>query len=297
MSWLLFAFLNPALHGLANILDNYISDKLFKQLRTLIFYSAVFDLIFLPILFLIDLPAWPTWQMIPFFILVGLTNIAYLFPYYKSLRLDDTSTVSSLFSLGKIFVPILAFLIVGEVVSPAQYLGFFIIVVASALLTVKNLRTLRFSKSFLYMLIASFLIALEIVIYKHILTNVSWITGLTWSSAVSFILVMLITISGKARADIRLQFPRFKQVSLLFGAEELLTFGGMATITYALTMAPVTLVEAIGSFQPFFVLLYAALFSKAFPSVFKEKLDRGNLARKSILFIIMILGTVLITKS
>lgn len=295
MNWLFIAFLNPLLHGAANILDNYVSNRLFKNLTVLIFYSALFDLVFLPLIFFIGLPKWIEPALIPLFAIVGLTNILYLYPYYRALQSDDTSTVSSLFSLGKIFVPLLAFLIVGEVISPLQYLGFFIIIFTSALLTLNNARAIKFNPSFFYMLLCSFILSFEIVIYKYIFTKVDWITGLTYSSIASFLIIMTMGTWKKNRVHIVKEFSTFKNVAVLFGAEELLTFGGLAAITNAVSRAPVTVVEAIGSSQPFFVLLYALILGRFFPRAFRERPDKKSIIKKFFLFTIMILGIILIT--
>ena len=125
MYWLLFALLEPILHGLANVIDNHFTNNLFKRTTTLVFFASFTNLLFLPIILILDFPTLITISQIPFFIILGLTGIGYLYPYYKALQNDDTSVVVSLFSLGKVFVPLLAFLLVGEILNTTQYLGFF----------------------------------------------------------------------------------------------------------------------------------------------------------------------------
>ena len=293
MLWIFLAFLAPVLFGLANILDNYFVNRLFKNVTSLVFYATLLNLLFLPFLFFIQTPHLPAWNLIPAFIAVALVDILYLFPYYKALQHDDTSTVSSLFSLGKVFVPLLAFLFVGEVLHPTQYLGFFILILSSALITMEPGK-LKFNRSFMYMALSSLLIALETVIYKYIFTNVNWITGFTWALLFSFFLLLPLLMLKKTRASIRAQAHVFRKTFHLFALEELLTFGGFAAITYAISVASVTIVNAIGSFQPFFVLLYALIFSRLFPTVFKEKIDRISLLKKMVFFALMISGVILI---
>ncbi len=76
--------------------------------------------------------------------------------------------------------------------------------------------------------------------------------------------------------------------------EEGFTFAGSAAMTYAISLTAVSLVGAIGAFQPLFVLLYAVLLGKYFPQAFKEDLDGKNIIKKVWLFLLMVVGVVLV---
>ncbi|MBI2102812.1 EamA family transporter [Candidatus Woesearchaeota archaeon] len=293
MFWIFIVLFGSSLFALSNIFDTYFTNRLFKDTPTLIFYSSVFNLIFVPLIFFFQTPSLPTWSELPFFLLLGLTDIGYRYPYYKALQNDDTSIVVSLFSLGKIFVPLLAFLIVDERLQLTQYFGFLIIVLCSALLTWNGGKTLRFNRSFLYMSLASLILSLEVVIFKYIFASASWSTGLTWSLVFSFLFSLPLLSSSRLRRNIIDQVHRFKTNSHFFFLEELATFGGFALYTYVLTFIPVTLMEGVASFQPFFVLLYALLFTTLFPHAFKEKITARDIIKKGLLFIVMVLGVFL----
>ncbi|HAU65776.1 TPA: hypothetical protein DCW61_00330 [Candidatus Uhrbacteria bacterium] len=295
MSWLIIAFISPICHGFANVLDNHLSNNLFKNTWTLMFYSVCFSSFFLPLLFLIQVPQLPPLSSLPFVFLIAFIEVFYLYPYYKALQSDDTSVVSSLFSLGKIFVPLFAFLFIGEILKPTQYLGFFIIILGSATLTLNNRGTLHLNKSFFYMLICSILLAVEAVTYKHLFeNNVSWSTGFFWPTLFSTIIVLPFLLVPKLRREIGSQCKEIKRVIPFFAFEELLTFVGSATSVYALSMVPVTLVESIGEFQPLFVLFYAIVLHKIYPNLFRERIDRQSIIKKILLFGIMVIGILLV---
>jgi len=297
MRWLIVAFISPILHGFANIEDNYLSNKLFKSVWTLTFYSVLFGALFLPLVFIFSIPALPPLHLLPYFIIIAAIEVLYLFPYYKSLQADDTSIVTSLFSLGRIFVPILAFIFVGEVLRVSQYVGFTVIVVGSAALTLDHPRgTLRFNKAFLYMLVCSTLLAIEAVIYKYLFETVSWSTGFVWTTLISFLFALCFLLIPKLRRDIVRQAGNFGRHIKVFAFEELLTFGGSAAAVYAISLVPVTLVEAVEAFQPLFVLFYAVLFERYAPRIFHEHIDRKSVMKKSLLFIIMVLGIYLVAR-
>ena len=138
MLWLLFALIPAVGDGLGNIIDGHLSNKKFHNPWILLFYSGIMELLFLPFLLLYRLPVIFSFKIMLFFPIIAFLDFLTLIFYYKALREDDTSIVASLFSLGKIFVPILAFFVVGERLSPLQYLAFFIIIFASTLLTATN---------------------------------------------------------------------------------------------------------------------------------------------------------------
>lgn len=296
MSWILIALITPVLHGLANILDNYLANRLFKNGWTLTFYSSFLNLVFVPLVFLFQVPSLPPTNLLPFFLLIALIEVFYLFPYYKALQNEDTSIITALFSLGRIFIPALAFLMVGEVLQPIQYIGFLIIVLASAALTFNSKTKLRFNSSLIYMIVCSVLLALEAVIYKYLFENVSWSTGFVWPVAFSFVIALFFLLIPALRKDILQNRTTFKKNLPVFALGEILTFAGSGAALLAISLVPVTLAKSIGSFQAFFVLFYAVLFHRLFPNVFRESVDRRSILKKSIFFIIMIVGVILVIR-
>jgi len=294
MLWILVAFINPVLHGFANVLDNYLTNKLFKSVWTLAFYSTCFNVLFLPLVLLIEIPGLPPTSLLPFFFLIAIIEVLYLFPYYKAMQVDDTSVVSSLFSLGRIFVPIFAFLFVGEVLQFTQYLGSLVIVLGGAALTLNNHGTLRLNKSFFYMFVCSALLAIEAVVYKYLFESVSWSTGFVWTTLFSAAIIIGFLLVPKIRRDVKEQTGNLKRNAPVFAFEELLTFGGSAASTYAISLVPVTLAKSIGAFQPFFVLVYALVLGRFFPQMFHENIDRRSLVKKFLLFAIMVIGIILV---
>ncbi|HBP00502.1 MAG: Conserved hypothetical membrane protein, DUF6 family [Candidatus Uhrbacteria bacterium GW2011_GWF2_41_16] len=296
MYWILVALLSPILHGGANVLDNHFSNHIFKQVWSLIFYSSLCNTLFLPLVLLIDIPKFPPPVLLPFFFLIGFIEILYCYPYYKALQNDDTSVVSALFALGKIFVPIFAFFFIGETLGIIQYIGFGIIVLASVALTLNHHERFRFNRSFIYMLICSILLALEGVLYKYLFNQVDWSTGFVWPIIFSFLFALCLWFFPFFRKDMRNQFTRFRHSFHLFFFEEFLTFSGSAASTYAIALVPLTMQKSIDPIQPFFVLFYAMLLKKHFPNFFKEKTDHQSVFKKMILFGIMILGIILVVR-
>jgi drug/metabolite transporter (DMT)-like permease len=297
MTWLLIAIFEPIFHGLANVLDNHLTNNLFKRVSTLMFFADLTNVLFIPIILILDFPTWPTWNQVPFFMALGLCSMGYLYPYYKALQHDDTSIVISLFSIGEIFVPILAYFLVGERLTFVQYSGFLIIIFSAALLSLNGQQKFRPNAAFFWMILCTFILALETVIYKYLFAQVSWGTGFTWGTLAAFFLSLGFFIPKTNREDILKNIKRYKKHFSLFAIEEFLTFGGSAAHTLAISMISVTLVNAVSSFQPIIVLIYALILGRLYPRIFKEQISRKAMIKKIILFIIMMLGLTIILKT
>ncbi len=298
--WLFIALLAPIFYGIANVSDSFLVNKNFKNPMTLTFYAFLFDIIFIPILFLLYHPSFSniSISLLPIFILLGIINVSYLYPYYKGLQSDDTSTAMSFFGLGRIFIPILAFFIVGEKLSFGEYIGIAFIIIGSILLSMKgSLKNIKFSKAIFYILLSSFIISFEGVLLKYLFERgVSVSTGVAGEMIFSFLFVFLFLLRKETRLDIVNNFTIFKNKIPLFFVEEGSTFIAFVSGSYALNMAPVSLVKGIGALTPFFVLAYAKLFGKKLPNLFNEQKGTGITLKKIILFSLTALGIFLIVR-
>jgi transporter family protein len=296
--WLFFAFLAPMFYGVANVFDNFLINKNFKNPATLVFYASMFSIIFVPLLSFFYKLSWPPISTLPVFCILGFINVAYLYPYYKGLQFDDTSTAVSFFSLSRIFIPIWAFCIIGEKLSLEEYLGVALIMVGSILLSLKgSLRDIKLSKALFYILLAAFIISFEGVLLKYLFNQgVSVGDGVAGEMLASAAMVLVLLLHKQTRSDIRLNFSKFKKLIPAFFFEEGATFVAFFTGSYALAIAPVSLVKSITIFSPFFVLLYAKLVGKKYPAFFNEQKGFGVTLKKVLLFTVTAIGVILVAK-
>lgn len=294
--WLLFAFLAPAFYAIAEIFDNFLVNKEFRHPMTVVFYSFLFNLIFVPLLFIFQHPAFPPLHTLPIFLLLALVNVGYLYPYYRGLKSDDTSVVISFFAIGRIFVPVFAFLIVGEVLAFQQYAGIALIILSvAALATHHSKQRFKFSKALWFIALAALLLAVEGVLLKLLFDqgiNVS--TAVGGESILSTLLAMFILCSGQVRKDVRAVWPLFVKLSPLFLLEETLTFLGQVSESTAISLTSVSVVKGITMASPFFLVAYAWAGHKMFPNLFKEDLHRKKIVRKLLLFVVLIIGIILV---
>lgn len=306
--WILFAFLAPALYAVAEILDEYLSNRGFKNISSLIFFACLLNFLFLPVLFLMQRPVMPPLYLIWPIIGVALTNLLYLYPYYKSLKIEDTSVVSAFFSFGKIIIPVFAFIFVGEILQLREYIGIGIIIFGNIILAlhirkksifeVFHLTKHKFqlSKAFYLILFASTLLASEGILFKYMFEQ-----GMNWSTAVGgqllvsgFLGLVVLLSFSKTRKHIIDDRKKFRQSGGIFFIEELFTFLALAAETYAISIAPVSLVKGIGMAIPIFVLSYTVAVKRFKPKDFHEDTNPSRVIKKIIIFALIIFGLILI---
>jgi len=293
MFWIFIAFLSPLFYAATNVFDNYFVNLHFKNPITLIFFASVFNIVFLPFILLIQTPALPTMETLPFFMLIGAIDVIYLYPYYRALQEDDTSNVLAFFYVGSVFVPIFAYFIANETLTLRYYMGFFLLIISWTILSL-NKYSRPVSTAAILMILCSLLVSIELVVYRYIFASVSWSTGVFWSMFFATLFVLPIFFVKKQRQSIIEHIPRFKRCFHLFLVEELFAFLGLAAYTYAVFLVPATLVRGIGALQPFILLVLAIFLGKFFP--FKEGLSTPDLVKKSIAFFLIVIGVFLIVK-
>lgn len=292
---ILAAFTTPILHAWANIIDNHLANKLFQKIEPLIFFSAIIELCILPIIIFIDPPHLISLKFAAIIFVISFIEVVYLFPYYYALRHADTSIVASLFSLGKLFVPIFAFLLINEKLSLLQYAGFLILTLSGVILSI-DFKKMTLSKALVLMFIVSALLAAQAVLLKYAYeAGMGWGTSIFWITMFQFIISACLFIKPDNLKNLTLSIPKIKAAGKLLLLMEVFTYIGTLGGSYALYLIPVSVAKGISSTQPVFVLIYAFIFSKFYPNFFKEYLGKDGVVKKVILFVLTIVGVLLIS--
>lgn len=286
----LAAFISPAVHSLSNIFDAFIIGNLFKRTSTTIFYANITNIIGpLALLFYGPIHFLPL-NTLPYAFLIGLINVGYLYPYYKALKTTDTSIITALFSLEKLFIPFWAYMIVGELLQPLQYIGLGIIIAASLVLNIDNSKKIKINSGFWLMLATSLLLSFETVFYKKILQQTDWISAAFWCTIITYVLRWFIFFNKKARQDIIKNFTLYKKHIKAFCFMEIFDQLGDLSPVFALAIIPVLVETSISSTQPIFVVIYGYLLTKLFGDKFRENLTRREIIKKFICFVLIGIG-------
>ena len=292
---ILVAFIEPILHAWANIIDNYLSNKIFKRIEPLIFFSSIVGLCILPIVILIDPPRLVSLHLAIIIFVISFIEVLYLFPYYYALRHADTSVVAALFSLGKLFIPLFAFLFINEKLSLYQYIGFFILILSGIILSV-DFKKMTLNKAFLLMLSVSVLLSTQSVLLKYVYqAGMSWGSSVFWMTIFQFLITSSLFLKPDNFKELFLSVTKIKSTIKLLTLMEVLSYVGTLGSSYALYLIPVSVAKGVSSTQPVFVLVYALIFARFAPNIFKEYLGKDGILKKIGLFILTIIGVVLIS--
>ncbi|MDR1026281.1 MAG: EamA family transporter [Lactobacillus sp.] len=281
------------LHASSNIIDAHLTNNIFKKIPTILFYCGITNVLVLPFLFFFGSPVFPSWSIMHFVVLAGIIEIAYLVPYYLALRSTDTSIVCAFFSLGKIIVPFMAYVLVKEQLHTSQYVGFAIIIISSIVLSIDDPKKIKINKGFYLMLLSSFILASQSVFFKAAMEELDWVSCLFYSMLISTIVVAMVWFWKPYRSDLISGFKVYIKNAKIFLLNESVFQLGNIAIVFSISVLPVVVVDGISSTQPIFALLLGFILYKFFGDKFKEDVSTEGIIKKMICFIFIIIGVVL----
>ena len=285
------SFLSPFFYALSVVIESFLSLAVFKRPLVMLFFVSLTNALFTPLVLFFGLPTLPSLQSCGIYLIIALIDIGYLYPYYMALKKTDTSIVSSLFALGKIFVPILAFILLKDTLSIPQYVGFFIIIFASSILNKKSSAKFRLNQAFYLMFLSSFLLALRICLAKSVMEiDHNFVNVLIYPNLISGLIPFTFLLSLQNKRAIKRHVPAYKKQFRFFVLIEFLTFCAVSTSTIALSHLSPVICTAIEATEPLFVLVIALVVNASGLFYFKEK---TGLIKKIICFLLIIFGIVL----
>lgn len=294
MFYVFISFLRPFFNSLANIIEGKLANTTFKKTTTMIFYVSLMNFAFLPLILLLGTPTIPSPPLFAMMVLVGIIEIAYLYPYYKAVKEIDISIVTALFSLGQITIPIMTYFTIGEKLSIYQYLGFFIIILSSIALSIDNFKLTKINKAFYYMLGVSILLSFYIVLEKIILVkDDNWVNVVIYPTMTAGIIPLLFLLKKEIRDDIVVSFPLYKKNFKLMTLNEFFCFLAIATGIYGLSGLSPVILASITATIPIFTLAISCMLGKHFGLHCIETMTKKVIIKKLICFIFIILGVAL----
>lgn len=295
MSYLFIALLSPFFYAMAVLIESVLSNNTFKRQTTMIFYISLMNVVFLPLILVFGLPTIPTSYCICLYCVLALLDVVYMYPYYTALKVIDTSIVAALFSLGQIIVPMLSFIVLGEILNLHQYIGFTIIILSSVALSVKGTRIPKISRAFWYMVMSSLTISCRIILAKYVMNiDNNWINMVVYPNIISGIIPLGFLLFEKQRKDILRNFPPYLQKFKFFALNEFLCFSGLACSIFGLSKLSPVVSSGISSLEPIFLLAVGYTLSTCYNFVLKEKITRKILMKKLFCFVLIILGVILV---
>ncbi|MGZ6021601.1 MAG: EamA family transporter [Rhizomicrobium sp.] len=284
--WLLFAFSGPVLWAASTHIDKYLVERYFKNSDTavLMVFTALIGVVMLPLIWWLE-PGVPTVAALDIAVLMGIGILymgAMLF-YLRAIQSEEASVVAPLFQTSALFTLVLAYLLLGEVLTGLEFGGGALILCGALVLSLdRSLRFRQFKlKLVLLMLGCTFVLALSSVIFKFFaVRDEFWITTF-WTNVGQALFGVGILAVPRYRRQFQSLFRRSPgPVIAINGANELINLGGGLGVRYASLFAPVALISAISSTSTLFVFAFGILLTYFFPRLGREDLAWPGLVQK-----------------
>lgn len=297
MSWMFYALLAPAIYAVVTFIDKYILEKEIKDYNALPLFTSCVAFIAGCIIFIITgMPVIPLRDTL-LILTTGILSSVSLIVYARALSFEETSRVNALMQMFPIISLVLSFLILKEVITLKQFLGFIIILSSTLSMSFKKeKRGFSLSKGFFLMLIFDFLWAISGIIMKFVIRENSFLEVLSYESfGIALGGVLIFTFYKTARKAFLKSIENIKFSAVRAISINETTFVVAKTTTfYAFSLGPVALVSVLEGTQTFFALFYGWILTLLFPSVFKEDISKKGLSKKLVLLILLFLGLVLL---
>ena len=300
MHWLIYAFSGPVLWAASTHVDKYLVDRYFKHsgVAVLLIFTALMGLVMLPFI-LYWQPAvlalgWRDAAVIAF---SGVLYMAAMYFYLEALQANEASVVAPFFQAGPLFGYALAYLVLGETLTRMQLGGGGLIVAGGVLLSFHTGKRRVRLKLVLLMFTCAFMLAVSSVIFKlFAVEDEFWSTAFWTYLGEALYGLWLLALPGPRHQFFGLLRTHTAAVISVNAVNELINLGGGLGMRYALLLAPLSLVQAIGSTTTLFVFLFGVLLSLCLPKLGREDLSARNLAQKGISALLIAAGVYLINR-
>lgn len=295
--WIVFALANSAFSAVTNILDKILSDRYIKNPFAFARITGLMFPLFSLGIYIFHGIVFPGWQVLFWSLLVGAGFVFSDYFYFKSLMIEDVSTVIPFFQFVPVFSLLLTLVFLHESLTIMEVASF-ILILAGGLLLSSDYQTskgaFRIRKVFWFMICSSFIYGVLAILIKLSSRSADVWNILAYEylgSGLTSILFLILPGSFKSfRSELKQQNIRS---FLLISCSCVIYFVAIAFLNFALSLGPVPLVVVLGGTQPFFILIFSAVFTFTFPHILREEFSKSVLFQKAISLILITSGIIL----
>ncbi len=301
MTWLVFAFSAPVLWAASTHIDKYLLERFFKHtgVAVLMVFTALIGLVPLPIIaaFHPGIGAVP----LPSIAIIAGSGVLYMagmFFYLQALQSEEASVVAPFYQATPLFGYVLAYLVLGETLTPKQMGGGLLIIFGTLLVSIgpSSVKARFKPRLVVLMLSCALVLAISTTIFKVFAIAEEFWTTVFWTfvGEAAFGIVLLALPDCRRKFNLSLKTNTGAMLTIN-GANELINLGGSLGARYALLLAPLSLVQAIGSTTTLFVFLFGVVLTIFLPRLGRENMSPRNLAQKGVSAGLVALGVMLVS--
>lgn len=295
MNWLYFVILATFTWSVTNVMDKFLIDKRVDHPLVLTIFVRTTSTI--PLLLLIPFVGFslPQTDFIGWILLASVFAAGGNIIFYKAIHIEEVSRTIPLFQFIPIFVLFISFISLGEILGFFEYIGFVVIIIGGLVISSKHLsRLLKVEKVFWIVVFGSLLYAVSYVIMKYVLSNVEYWNAFILLWATQTVLIFSLMGSRRVRKQAKLYIKKIdRKDKFIILVNSFTSIWAFIFSYFAISLGPVTLVEAAGNIQLVFIFLWAVLFTRFLPHVLKEEFDRKITIQKISGILLIIIGVLL----
>jgi drug/metabolite transporter (DMT)-like permease len=299
MYWLLLSVLTPVLFAIGDIAEKMQLDKVFRHWLsyfTLAYaaWSVIVAAIFLTSPVSFDATG------IMFGLASGLLGTAGSVFYLKALSKEEASRVLPLSYVSIIFTIVLASVFLGEALPALAYVGIGLFVAGAMVLsyrTAAGQAKARFSWSPVIgiIILSALLSSSSDIVSKSFLASSDFWSLMCWNyiGGIPIVIFLLLQKSNRVHIPDIKTFAVDRKALLILGSTVIVYFVAELAWFAAISQSPISIVSAIGTTEPMFVLLFSAAINMLRPKSIADDLSGHTLLAKSLSVILIVAGAVL----
>lgn len=285
--WLLISIIGYFLNALSAVVDKILISKRISNPAVYVFFISLLGLLGLV------LAPWGfsliSWWYLFVSLIAGISFALALLYLFKSLKIAESSRVTPFIGgFSPVFVFIFSFFLLGERLDSKQIMAFVIIILGTVLISLGKTGKPNPRRAYWLAFFSAFFFGLSYALTKYLFNNLSFVNAFVWLRLTTFLGALLLLLRAQNRRDIFHQDTKtMRQSGPLFLFGQLCGAASFLLINYAISLASVTLVNALQGLQYAFLLVLVLILFKWRPNLLEEKIKGWVLVQK-ILAIILI---------
>tara|TARA_Y100001934_G_C12355655_1_gene778007 strand:- start:944 stop:1852 length:909 start_codon:yes stop_codon:yes gene_type:complete len=274
MDWLYLSLLAPLFLALNNIVDQFLSRSYFPNNNFLVLFTGGFIyLAILPCLYFFSTVelALPFEQTLPL-IALGAFSMLMWVPYFMALADHEASMIMPILQLSPVFVFVIAYLFMGEVIGIENTIGAVLIIASSFLIVFDFSLKKVHLKPFILMLASAIFLSLQTIIFRYFIADYHWLVIVFWLG-VGFCacgITLVLAIPSYRKQTFQAIIDTKGRVFALCAYQEISYLASYTMTIIALETAPSSgLVQTLTGVLPFYLVAFSLVGSKILPEQFE----------------------------
>lgn len=307
MHWLLAVLIGHLFNAIAFVIDKILLTKAFQNPFVYAFFiGALGSIVFVLIPFGVEIPEA---GLIVLNLVAGALFIVALLFFFHALKGAEASRIVPFIGGG---IPLFTlafehfFLEGGVSLTTRDLIAFGILVLGTVMIAVElgdNANTAEEEqpeamglKAWIYGVLAALAFAVSFGMTKIAYDTQPFISAFTWMRFGSLAVALLFLLSSNVRKEIAQAFGTLKtKTGALFLGSQAMGGLGFVCINYAISLASVSLVNALQGVQYAFLLILAVVASLKYPKMLQESMNKKTLILKSVAVVVIGVGLYMVS--